>query len=157
MRVGQEEAILKTFLTRTCLSLVTKSVTANCAKIFAGLMAEQSRPPSSSKPPNPKLVELQQPEKLSRVLKEDQYDCLSCRLTGMVPLIDCIIKGVFTGISIRCNSLHRTWYLYLLFWQESIVTTKADLSKERQSSGRYEGKDGGYGASIFQLCWYGIV
>lgn len=31
---------------------------------------------------NAKLLDLQQPEKLSRILKEDQYDCLSCRLTG---------------------------------------------------------------------------
>lgn len=31
---------------------------------------------------NAKLLDLQQPEKLSKILKEDQYDCLSCRLTG---------------------------------------------------------------------------
>lgn len=39
-----------------------------------------SQPPS--KTPNPALVDLAQPEKLSQVLKDDQYDCLACRLTG---------------------------------------------------------------------------
>lgn len=33
-------------------------------------------------PPNPALIELAQPEELSKVLKDDQYDCLACRLTG---------------------------------------------------------------------------
>ncbi|CAF9933944.1 hypothetical protein IMSHALPRED_009531 [Imshaugia aleurites] len=35
-----------------------------------------------SKPPDPKLYALQQPEKLSKILKEDRDDCLSCRLIG---------------------------------------------------------------------------
>ena len=39
-----------------------------------------SNPPA--KPPNPGLYPLQQPEKLSSILKEDKDDCLSCRLVG---------------------------------------------------------------------------
>jgi len=39
-----------------------------------------SNPPS--KPPDPRLYDLQQPEKLSKILKEDRDDCLSCRLVG---------------------------------------------------------------------------
>lgn len=31
---------------------------------------------------NAQLVDYQKPEKLSTLLKEDRYDCLSCRLTG---------------------------------------------------------------------------
>ncbi len=37
---------------------------------------------SSSKPPDPGLYDLQKPEKLSNILKEDKDDCLSCRLVG---------------------------------------------------------------------------
>lgn len=37
-------------------------------------------------PPNPALIELGQPEKLSKILKEDQIDCLACRLTGKLIL-----------------------------------------------------------------------
>ncbi|KAM0795213.1 hypothetical protein BDR22DRAFT_871834 [Usnea florida] len=39
-----------------------------------------SNPPS--KPLNPRLYDLQQPEKLSKILSEDKDDCLSCRLVG---------------------------------------------------------------------------
>ena len=39
-----------------------------------------SQPPS--KPANPTVIDLAQPEKLSNVLKDDRYDCLACRLTG---------------------------------------------------------------------------
>ncbi|KAL9137257.1 MAG: hypothetical protein Q9175_001539 [Cornicularia normoerica] len=37
---------------------------------------------SPSKPPNARLYELQRPEKLSKILREDKDDCLSCRLVG---------------------------------------------------------------------------
>lgn len=45
-----------------------------------------SQPPS--KPPNPALIELAQPEKLSAVLKDDKHDCLACRLTGRTSFMD---------------------------------------------------------------------
>ncbi|KAK4694117.1 hypothetical protein P7C71_g3413, partial [Lecanoromycetidae sp. Uapishka_2] len=45
--------------------------------------SEKPTPPST----NAKLLDLQQPEKLSKILKEDQYDCLSCRLTGAAAFI----------------------------------------------------------------------
>lgn len=43
-------------------------------------LADMSNPPS--KAPDPKLYDLQKPEKLSKILKEDRDDCLSCRLVG---------------------------------------------------------------------------
>ena len=41
-----------------------------------------SQPPT--KAPNPTVVDLAQPEKLSKVLKDDKGDCLACRLTGKI-------------------------------------------------------------------------
>lgn len=43
-------------------------------------LPDMSNPPS--KAPDPKLYDLQKPEKLSKILKEDRDDCLSCRLVG---------------------------------------------------------------------------
>ena len=44
---------------------------------------------SSSKPPSPGVHQLQQPEKLSNILKEDKDDCLSCRLVGLSDILSC--------------------------------------------------------------------
>ena len=45
-------------------------------------MSAPQKPSSNAKVPNPQLLDLQKPEKLSSVLKKDEDDCLSCRLTG---------------------------------------------------------------------------
>ena len=45
-------------------------------------------PDPPSKPSDPVVHHLQQPEKLSKVLKEDRYDCLSCRLVGQFNIFD---------------------------------------------------------------------
>ena len=36
--------------------------------------------------PNPTLIDLDKPEKLSNVMKKDLDDCLPCRLMGKAPL-----------------------------------------------------------------------
>lgn len=51
----------------------------------------------SSKPPNPGLYDLQQPEKLSKILKEDKDDCLSCRLVGASAFIGLGAYTYYTG------------------------------------------------------------
>ena len=48
--------------------------------------------PKSQQPPkgpNAQLIELQKPEKLSQILKDDKYDCLSCRLAGKIFAVLC--------------------------------------------------------------------
>ena len=40
--------------------------------------------PNMSNPLDPRLYDLQKPEKLSKILKEDKDDCLSCRLVGQL-------------------------------------------------------------------------
>ena len=53
---------------------------------------------TSEKPANQKinaqLVDYQKPEKLSALLKEDKYDCLSCRLTGERALIALVAQNL---------------------------------------------------------------
>ncbi|MCJ1273938.1 hypothetical protein MMC21_001731 [Puttea exsequens] len=49
------------------------------------MSSSQAQPPS--KIPNPQLRQLQQPEKLSEVLKDDYDDCTACRLTGAAAFI----------------------------------------------------------------------
>ncbi|KAL2051871.1 hypothetical protein ABVK25_007786 [Lepraria finkii] len=49
------------------------------------MASPQETPPSNA--PNPRLISLQQPEKLSKILEEDKDDCLACRLTGAAAFI----------------------------------------------------------------------
>ncbi|KAK0517119.1 hypothetical protein JMJ35_000274 [Cladonia borealis] len=62
--------------------------------------------------PNASLLDLQQPEKLSKILEENKRDCLSCRLVG---------AAAFTGLGA---------YIYIsgrsqLLEQQHKLTTKA--------------------------------
>ena len=45
-------------------------------------MTAPGKQDATNRAPNAQLIQLQKPEKLSEVLKQDKYDCLSCRLTG---------------------------------------------------------------------------
>ncbi|KAL2045171.1 hypothetical protein N7G274_002252 [Stereocaulon virgatum] len=49
------------------------------------MTSSQEKPPPNAL--SPRLISLQQPEKLSKVLEEDKDDCLACRLTGAAAFI----------------------------------------------------------------------
>lgn len=77
-------------------------------------LSNMSNPPS--KPLDPRLYDLQKPEKLSKILKEDKDDCLSCRLVGQFQLFSLLSHEHLANPSDRSISIHRTWGLCLLHW-----------------------------------------
>ena len=81
---------------------------------------------------NARLISLQKPEKLSEVLKQDKYDCLSCRLTG-----EGLIRAPREPIT---QSIYRSdgilWLrcLCVLVWEQGIERARTRNHQERSKS-----------------------
>jgi hypothetical protein len=97
------------------------------------------------RPPNPALIELAQPEKLSKVLKDDQYDCLACRLTGELPLR--VTKVTYISLAEHIHFLGASAFIglgaYIYFSGRSQLSQKAEILAKRGGLGGMRGRMAG--------------
>lgn len=105
---------------RPCMvacQIMSSNSAGQCSKDVSATSSDQTRP----KLPNAALVDLQKPEKLSLVLKEDQVDCLPCRLTGTYADGQLTGSGGL-GLKVMCRlcGVSWSWWLYIFLWHECI-------------------------------------
>ena len=112
-----------------------------------------SDPPS--KPLNPRLYDLQQPEKLSKILSEDKDDCLSCRLVGQYRLPSSSLQHLLNPRN-RCIGIHRTWRIRLLLW-ETRIERAGTYDCSTKWTGCAEMEASGHRAPVFYFYWHGLV
>ena len=118
------------------------------------MTSSNDKPPTN---PNATLLNLQQPEKLSKILEEDKRDCLSCRLVGQLYLGLTTRKRIRAEQDHRSRRIHGTWCLHLHFWKESTISAATQVSEESWDIGRLKSQDGWHWSTSIRIRGHGII